>query len=198
MKKCEIFKLQRAFFTPAVSYTHLEGESIMISPYPKFNSALVFEADEAEMNRIISCIRAVRNRRAEMNVAPSKKASLYIVTDEKSTFETGREFFIKLASSSDVNIVDCYNGDDAVQIVTESATLYIPLAEMIDFEKELERLSADKKKTIGEIERIERKLSNEGFVSKAPAAVVDGERKKLDGYKDTLENINKAIERISK
>ena len=175
-----------------------EGESIMISPYPKFNSALVFEADEAEMNRIISCIRAVRNRRAEMNVAPSKKASLYIVTDEKSTFETGREFFIKLASSSDVNIVDCYNGDDAVQIVTESATLYIPLAEMIDFEKELERLSADKKKTIGEIERIERKLSNEGFVSKAPAAVVDGERKKLDEYKDTLANINKAIERISK
>ena len=85
-----------------------------------------------------------------------------------------------------------------MQIVTESATLYIPLAEMIDFEKELERLSADKKKTIGEIERIERKLSNEGFVSKAPAAVVDGERKKLDGYKDTLENINKAIERISK
>lgn len=69
---------------------------------------------------------------------------------------------------------------------------------MIDFEKELERLSADKKKTIGEIERIERKLSNEGFVSKAPDAVVDGERKKLDGYKDTLENINKAIERISK
>ena len=85
-----------------------------------------------------------------------------------------------------------------MQIVTESATLYIPLAEMIDFEKELERLSTDKKKTIGEIERIERKLSNEGFVSKAPAAVVDGERKKLDGYKDTLENINKAIERISK
>ena len=69
-----------------------------------------------------------------------------------------------------------------MQIVTESATLYIPLAEMIDFEKELERLSADKKKTIGEIERIERKLSNEGFVSKAPAAVVDGERKKLEGY----------------
>ena len=149
------------------------------------------------MNRIISCIRAIRNRRAEMNVAPSRKASLYIVTDDKAAFEQGSEFFIKLASSSDVNIVDSYSGDDAVQIVTESATLYIPLAEMIDFEKELERLSADRKKTLGEIERIEKKLSNEGFVSKAPASVVDGERKKLAGYKDTLENINKAIEKIS-
>ena len=174
-----------------------DGESIMISVYPKFNSALVFESEEAEMNRIISCIRAIRNRRAEMNVAPSRKASLYIVTDDKAAFEQGREFFVKLASSSDVNIVDSYSGDDAVQIVTESATLYIPLAEMIDFEKELERLSADRKKTLGEIERIEKKLSNEGFVSKAPASVVDGERKKLAGYKDTLENINKAIEKIS-
>lgn len=175
-----------------------DGESIMISAYPKYNEELVFGSDEQKMDRIIACIRAIRNRRAEMNVPPSKKAALYIVTADRETFEAGSGFFGKLASASEVHVVDGYHADDAVQIVSDAATIYIPLAEMIDFEKELARLSADREKTLSEIARIEKKLANEGFVSKAPAAVVEGERKKLDGYRDTLDNIEKAIAKIAK
>ena len=174
-----------------------EGESIMISRYPVYEESLVFDGDAEKLENVISCIRAIRNRRAEMNVPPSRKASVYVVTSDPETFGSCGSFFVKLASASEMKVVDSYDGADAVQIVSDTATVYIPLSEVIDLEKELARLEGERKKTEGEIARIGEKLANEGFTSKAPAAVVEGERKKLEGYKAALENINRAIEKIA-
>jgi valyl-tRNA synthetase len=127
----------------------------------------------------------------------SKKVSLYIVSGSKDIFsESANFFFTRLAGASEVSYPDSYEGTDAVQLVTDKATIYIPLAELVDFEKELIRLNTEKKKTEGEIERIEKKLSNEGFIAKAPAAVIEGEKAKLASYKETLDKINAAIEKI--
>ena len=174
-----------------------EGESIMISRYPVYEESLVFDGDAEKLENVISCIRAIRNRRAEMNVPPSRKASVYVVTSDPETFGSCGSFFVKLASASEMKVVDGYDGADAVQIVSDTATVYIPLSEVIDLEKELARLEGERKKTDGEIARIGGKLANEGFISKAPAAVIEGERKKLEGYKAALENINRAIEKIT-
>ncbi len=174
-----------------------EGDSIMISEFPEYDPALDFADDEMRMEKLISAIKAIRNRRAEMNVPPSKKAAVYIVTSHKDAFcgDTA-VFFEKLASASSVTVCDSYTGDDAVQIITDSAAVYIPLAEMVDFEKELARLSKERENTLKEIGRLEGKLSNEGFIAKAPAAVVEGERIKLEKYKETLSGIDAAIAKI--
>ncbi len=173
-------------------------ESIMISEFPQFDSALCFDKDAGEMERIIGAIRAIRTRRAEMNVAPSRKAALYIVTPYPETFGKRAEaFFLKLASASSVAIVDSYDSDDAVSVVTDAATLYIPLSDIIDFEAERKRLDGELKKIEGEISRLEGKLSNEGFVAKAPAAVVEGERAKLDKYLATKAGLLEAIQKLN-
>lgn len=174
-----------------------EGESIMVSTYPTQNTAFAFAAEEAKMQKLINAIRAIRNRRAEMNVPPSKRAHYTIVTTDTDTYnENTARFFEKLASAAGVTIRETYEDAQSVQIVTESATVYIPLAEMVDLEKELARLQKEEQTTLGEIERIEKKLANEGFVAKAPAAVVEGERTKLGKYKDTLNGIQAAIAKI--
>jgi valyl-tRNA synthetase len=132
-----------------------------------------------------------------MNVPPSKKAALTIVTERADIYnEKTAPFFVKLAYASGVNVVSEYHDEKSVQTVSENAVVYIPLAEMIDFEKELARLESEKKNTLGEIERLEKKLSNEGFVAKAPAQVVEGEKAKLAKYRDTLEKIVQAIEKF--
>ena len=174
-----------------------KGDSIMVSEWPNESAELDFAGDALKMERVIAVIRAIRARRAEMNVPNSKKATVYIVTEHKDTFDASIfPFFERLASASEVDVIDSYDKDDAVQVVTESATAYIPLAEMIDLEKEKARLAAEREKTAGEIERLEKKLSNEGFVAKAPAAVVDKEREKLEKYRDTLAGIDAALARL--
>jgi valyl-tRNA synthetase len=140
--------------------------------------------DEVALEKVITAIRAIRNRRAEMNVPPSKKAKLMVVTSDSSFDENCKAFFQKLASASEVEIVTAGEIENAVQIVSDSAVLYIPLAEVIDTEKEKARLSKELERLNGEIKRIEGKLSNAGFVSKAPAAIIDGEREKLAKYKE--------------
>ncbi|MBR2474551.1 MAG: valine--tRNA ligase [Clostridia bacterium] len=161
------------------------GESIVISEFPMYDPALDFAKDEAAIEKIIGCIRAIRNRRAEMNVPPSKKAKLMIVTQDSETFtEKSKVFFTKLASASDVEIATAGEIENAVQIVSDGATLYIPLAEVVDTDKERARLTKELERLSGEIKRIEGKLSNEGFVSKAPTAVIEGERDKLAKYKE--------------
>ncbi len=173
------------------------GESIMISEYPKYSDALAFTEEEEHMAALIAAIRAIRNLRSEMNVPPSKKAALTIVTERTDIYnDKTAPFFVKLASASSVTVASEYHDDKSVQTVSENAVIYIPLAEMIDFEKELARLEGEKKNTIFEIERLEKKLSNEGFVAKAPAAVVEGEKAKLTKYRDTLEKIEAAIEKF--
>ena len=171
-------------------------ESIMISEYPKFDEALVYTSAEEDVERIIACITAIRTRRAEMNVPPSKKAKLYVVTKYTDTFERAAKILEKLASASEVIITDGYESDDAVMIATDAGRMYIPLAEVIDFEKERARLTAEMKKNDGEIERIEKKLANEGFVAKAPATVIEGERAKLKKYLEVKESLAIALAKL--
>ncbi len=172
-------------------------ESIMISKYPEFDSSLSYADAEADVERIITCITAIRTRRAEMNVPPSKKAKLFVVTKYEDTFNRAAKILEKLASASEVIITDSYENDDAVMIATDAGRLYIPLAEVIDFEKEKARLTAEMKKNDGEIERIEKKLANEGFVAKAPAAVIEGERAKLKKYLEVRESLTVALAKLN-
>jgi valyl-tRNA synthetase len=171
-------------------------ESIMISSYPAYDESRIYASECEDVERIITCITAIRTRRAEMNVPPSKKAKLFAVTKYEDTFKNAEKILLKLASASELSLVKEYTSDDAVMIATDAASLFIPLAEVIDFEKERERLNAEMKKNDGEIERIEKKLSNEGFVAKAPAAVIDGERAKLKKYLEVRESLKLALEKL--
>ena len=175
-----------------------EGESIMISEYPSYDSALDFQNDEKAMALIMDAISAIRNRRAEMNVPPSKKAKVIIVTDKKDVFGQGIAFFEKLASASEAVVQSDKWGvsDNAVNIVVPSAEIYLPLDELVDKSKELARLNDEKKKLEGEIKRVEGKLNNAGFVAKAPQKVVDEEKAKGEKYKEMLEKVLESIKYI--
>ncbi len=173
-----------------------QGESIMIASYPTVDSKMNFAREEQMMEELIACIRAIRNRRTEMNVPPSKKTSLHIVTEDREAFEAGIPFFCKLAGASEVIFCDCYHADDAVRLVTAAATVYIPMAEMVDPEKERQRLNKEKEVLEAEIVRLTKKLDNAGFVAKAPAAVVEGEREKLRKASAALEGIVKALSKF--
>ncbi|MBR5139511.1 MAG: valine--tRNA ligase, partial [Clostridia bacterium] len=171
-------------------------ESIMISKYPEYDEAMSFSDSEEAIDRMIGCIVAIRARRAEMNVPPSKKAKLFVVTKYEENFRQCEKILEKLAYTSEVIIVDKYESDDALMIATDFGSLYIPLAEVVDLDKERARLAEQMKKNDSEIERIEKKLSNEGFVSKAPAAVIDGEKAKLSKYLETREALKIAIAKL--
>jgi len=132
-----------------------------------------------------------------MGVVPSRKAHVYIETKYPDAFRGSEAFFEKLASASAVSIVDAYADDTAVRIITDAATIHIPLADMVDFEAERKRLEGELKTMEGEIKRAEGKLSNEGFVSRAPAAVVAAEREKLEKYKEKLESIKVALAKLN-
>ena len=168
-----------------------EGESIMISEWPEYDEKLNFPKDVESMELIMQSISAIRNRRAEMNVPPSKKAKVIIVTDKTDVFEQGTAFFEKLASASEAVVQTDKSGisDNAVNVVVPSAEVFLPLDELVDKTKELERLNAEKKKLEGEIKRVEGKLNNAGFVSKAPQKVVDEEKAKGEKYKEMLEKV---------
>ena len=177
-------------------------ESVMIAKYPEFCSCLVFEEDAQKMNKTITAIKAIRARRNEMNVPPSRKAKVYIATKYTDAFnESTAVFFGRLASASEVEIGesfdDAFSADDAVRIVTDSATIFLPLSDIVDTEKERARLEGEQKKLVGEIERIEKKLSNEGFVAKAPAAVVEGEKAKLAKYRENLDGVRAALAKLN-
>ncbi|MGN0554674.1 MAG: valine--tRNA ligase [Candidatus Fimenecus sp.] len=175
-----------------------EGDSIMISPWPKTDSALCYEAEESEMDRIMTAIKAVRNRRAEMNVAPSKKAQVFIETAYGDTFQKGAVFFVRLASASEVTVAEKVDGmDDAVSIITESARIYIPMDELVDFKAELARLEKEKKAVQKELDFVNGKLHNENFVAKAPAAVVEGQRQAKAQLDEKMALIEESIRKIS-
>ena len=176
-----------------------DGESIVIAPYPVHNEALVFEKEEESMELLITAIRQIRNRRAEMNVPPSKKAKVIIVSADKETFGPAvSAFFEKLAGASSVEYPETFHDDSCIQIISDKAIIYIPLAEIIDFEKEIARLEAEKKKLLSEIERIDKKLANKGFVAKAPAAVIEGEKNKKIGYADKLASVEASLAKYKK
>ncbi len=176
-------------------------ESIMISRFPAYDQSLCFATDAEQMSRVITAIKAIRARRNEMNVPPSRKAKVYIATKYADAFgKSTVPFFTRLASASEVEVAESFEGtfsaDDAVQIVTDSATVFLPLSDIVDTEKEIARLTAEEKRLTGEIERLSKKLSNEGFVAKAPAAVVEGERAKLAKYRENLEGVKAALAKM--
>ncbi len=170
-----------------------EGESIMVSAWPVYTPSLAFAKEEADFEKVMDAIRAVRNRRAEMNVPPSRKAQLCIATGEPEVFEQGRPFFQRLASASEVTVADSFTMEGAVQVITNAARIFIPMDELVDKEKEIARLNKEKEKVEKEIGVLSKKLDNPGFVSKAPAAVVEGERAKLQQQKERLARIEESI-----
>ncbi|WP_066453800.1 valine--tRNA ligase [Anaerotruncus rubiinfantis] len=170
-----------------------EGESIMVSSWPVYDEALNFATEEAQFEMVMAAIRAIRNRRAEMNVPPSKKASIYIATDEPAVFEAGVPFFLRLASASEVKVAGSFEIPGAVQVITDAARIFIPMDELIDREKEIARLNAEKAKVEKEIAAVNGKLANQGFVAKAPAAVVDAERARLAKARERLAKIEESI-----
>ncbi len=175
-----------------------EGESIMISAWPKADDALRFPAQEGEMERIMAAIKAVRNRRAEMNVPPSKKAKVFIETAYGETFRKGTVFFNRLASASEVAVAEQFDGmDDAVSIITESARLYIPMDELVDFKAEKARLEKEKAAVQKELDFVNGKLNNENFVSKAPAAVVEGQRQAKAQLEEKMVLIEESLLKIA-
>jgi len=175
-----------------------EGESIMISAWPTYKEELSFTDEEEALKRIIDVISAIRNRRSEMNVPASKKVPVFIQSNFHNDFRESVAFLTRLAGASEISFEKAYNPEECVSIVTDSASVFIPLFELLDVEKEKERLTGEKKKVLAEIERIEKKLSNEQFVSKAPEKVVHAEREKLAGYQKTLANIEETMATLFK
>ena len=164
-----------------------EADSLMISLWPVYNKEWEYEEDEQQIELIKEAVRGIRNVRAEMNVAPSKKANVFIVTEDekvKLAFEKGRVFFESLAGASSSSIQSDKSGidDDAVSVMIANAAIYIPFAELVDISAEIERLNKEKARLDGEIKRCQGMLSNEKFISKAPEAKINEEKEKLEKY----------------
>ena len=181
-------------------YQGLPGEegSIMVKDFPEYNEAFVFPEESENIGRVIEAIRAIRTRRNEMNVPPSRKAKVVVETKFPEAFAGAGVFFERMASASSLEVVGEYedDGEQAVRIVTDSATVHIPLADIIDFEAERKRLNAELQNTEGEIARAEGKLANESFVSRAPEKVVSAEREKLAKNKEKRAGILAALEKL--
>ncbi len=173
-------------------------ESIVISKWPEYTDSLVFEEDEKRMAVVMGAIRGVRNLRTQMNVPPSKRARITIVTDNTALFAGTEKYFEKLAGASETVVASDMTGIDenAVNTVVEGATVYIPLDDLVDREKEVERLTKEQATLISEIKRAEGKLNNAGFVDKAPEKVVNEEREKLAKYKDMLAKVEESLTKL--
>ena len=173
-----------------------EGESIMISKWPEYSKDLEFTAEEAEFERIVKGIRAIRVRRNEMNVPPSRKAKVIIESTYGDTFESGAVFFKRLAYASEVEINVANVDPSAVTIITDDAKIYMPLGDLIDFEAERARLNKEKEAVLKDIQFVENKLNNPGFVSKAPEKVVAEQRKNLEVYKEKLSMVEERLKAL--
>ncbi|MBQ7203636.1 MAG: valine--tRNA ligase [Eubacterium sp.] len=174
-----------------------DTESIMISDWCKFDDALSFKAEEAEMEKIMSAIRAIRNRRAEMNIPPSKKSAVFVETDDTDTFTMGADFIRRLAYANEVSVEKSF-GDlgNVVTIITDDAKVYIPLGDLVDFEAEKKRLEKDLAAAEDKLAFINKKLNNPGFVNKAPEKVVQQNRDDAAKLEEKIANIKKSIEEI--
>ncbi len=169
------------------------GDSIMISQWPMYDSALDFSKEEADFEKIMDAIKAIRNRRSEMNVPPSRKAKVCIATALDKVFNAGASYFCRLASASVVEVADNFDIKGAVRVVTDAANIYIPMNELVDASAEIARLEKDLKKALDDKNFFEKKLSNPGFVAKAPENVLNEQREKLKKVEDKIELINQSI-----
>ena len=172
-----------------------EGPSVMVSQWPEYLDTLHFAAEEAQMETLMNAVRAIRNRRSEMNVPPSKKAKVLVLTDKKDTFAAGAGFFPKLAYASGIELVDAVPEDAAkmASVVTGDAQLYMPMGDLIDFAAERARLEKEKAKVEDDIAFVMKKLDNPNFVGKAPEKVVAVEREKAEKLREHLAKLEESI-----
>ena len=175
-----------------------EGRFLMLADWPKYDENLNFSIEAAHMESVMNAIRSIRNRRAEMNVPPSKKSTLYVVSDKGEIFRQGTGFICRLAYADQVIICDSdpEGHENMVCVVTNDAKLYIPLEELIDFEKELARIEKEKANCLKQIAMFEGKLSNEAFVSRAPEKVVAEQREKLEKNRALLAQLEESEKRL--
>ncbi len=178
-----------------------EEESIMISGWPEYSDDKNYPKEEKDIEIIKEAVRGIRNIRTEMNVAPSKKATVYVVSEDdgiRSTFEEGKLFFATLSYASEVLVQKDKTGiaDDAVSVMIAGAVLYIPFAELVDIQAEIERLEKEEKRLAGEIARCEGMLKNEKFISKAPEAKVAEEKEKLAKYTNLAEQVKARLAQL--
>ena len=170
-----------------------KGESIMVSDYPTVRSELDFPASERNMGIMLEAIRAIRNRRAEMNVPPKRTAKVIIVTSEPELFADKEPYFKRLASASEILVADKCDDEGTVRIVTEACEIFLPLADIVDSDAERQRLTKELETVESEIKRAEGKLANAEFVSKAPEKVVNAEKEKLEKFKTLAEKLKASI-----
>ncbi len=180
-----------------------EEESIMISKWPEYTEDRAYAKEESDIETIKEAVRGIRNARANMNVAPSRKAFVYVVSDKedvRKTFEEGKLFFASLAYASEVMIQADKAGiaDDAVSVVIPNATVYMPFSDLVDLSAEIARLEKEEGRLQGEIKRADGMLSNERFISKAPQAKIDEERAKLEKYRQMLEEVQARLAQLKK
>ena len=175
-----------------------EGETIMLADFPEYCEALNFAAEEAEFSRVMEAVRAIRSRRAEMNVPASKKAEVYIATAHTDTFKTCAVFFSRLASASEVKVAGEWDMAGAVSIVTSDARIYIPMDQLIDFEAEKKRLEKEKAETEKLLAGVMAKLNNEAFVSRAPKNIVDNQREAAERLNKKLSLIDESMKALDR
>ena len=177
-----------------------EGRFLMLADWPKYDENLNFSVEAAHMESVMNAIRSIRNRRAEMNVPPSKKSTLYVVSDKGEIFRQGTGFICRLAYADQVIICDAdpEGHENMVCVVTNDAKLYIPLEELIDFEKELARIAKEKANAEKQLAGIENKLSNQGFIAKAPEAVVNGAREDAAKLRALIEKLDASAAAMKK
>ena len=177
-----------------------KGEFIMLQKWPEYRNELSFPQEEEAMGLIIDAITAIRARRNEMNVAPSKKVHYTIATAHADTFARGIPFFKRLASASDVTVANANipTPDGSIEVVTHAARVLMPLAELVDFEKELARIAKEKANAEKQLAGIENKLSNQGFIAKAPEAVVNGAREDAAKLRALIEKLDASAAAMKK
>ena len=178
-----------------------EEPSIMISKWPVYETGRCFAKEEKDIERIKEAVRGIRNVRTGMNVAPSKKAHVFVVSeneDIRNTFEEGKLFFAALAYASEVTIQDNKNGiaEDAVSVVIANTNIYMPFAELVDIAQEIERLEKEAKRLDGELARVNNMLNNEKFMSKAPEGKIAEEKEKLTKYVQMKEQVAERLAQL--
>ena len=171
----------------ALPRTEENADFLMLSDWPVYDAAHSFPSETAAMESVMDAIRAIRARRAEMNVAPGRKVQLTIVTGQQEVFAAGEAFFRRLAGASEVHVTDTApDAQGMVEVVTHTARVFIPLAELVDLATERARLAKEIEKTRKGLEIIAKKLGNKAFTAKAPEAVVSAEREKEEDRKSVV------------
>ncbi len=191
------------FITEEIFCNLSDEESIMISKWPEYKEEWNFAKEEKAVETIKEAVRGIRNSRTGMNVPPSRKAKVFVVSDDEQVrdiFEKGKVFFTTLAYASEVVIQSDKSGidEDAVAVLIPNATVYMPFTDLVDIDKEIERLKNEEKKLEGELKRVNGMLSNEKFISKAPEAKINEEKEKLSKYTTMMEQVKERLKTLQK